>query len=217
MKHHPDPATLMSYMSGSLPSNFSILVSSHLEKCSECSKNAHIGAEMGGFVLDKINEEKISEGAYDKFLSFAKTIKHKTPSTPKSLDNDISNIPSVLQKYIGLEIRNIKWKFIAPGIKKHEVGIDKETNSYLTILKINPKKKIPEHGHTGNEITLVIEGSFKDEHGQYSPGDISEHDESTHHQPVVSSKNPCICIIATDGPMIFHNFFANLFQRFIRI
>ena len=217
MKHHPDPATLISYSSGSLPSNFSILVSSHLEKCSECSKNLHIGIEMGGLVLDKLKEEKLSEGAFDKFLNFARNINHQTLSMPKNLDNNISNIPSVLHHYIGKNISDIKWKFVAPGIKKHEVGIDKETNSYLTMLKINPKKKIPEHGHSGNEITLVIDGSFKDEHGQYYPGDISEHDTSTHHQPVVSSKDPCICIIATDGPLVFNNFFANLFQSFMRI
>ena len=48
-------------------------------------------------------------------------------------------------------------------------------------------------------------------------GDIAEHNGESKHQPFVSSKEDCICIISTDGPLIFNNYLANKLQSFIRI
>ena len=55
----------------------------------------------------------------------------------------------------------------------------------LRLLKVAPGHGIPEHGHGGAELTLVLRGSFHDETGRYARGDVADLDETVEHQPVV--------------------------------
>ena len=54
----------------------------------------------------------------------------------------------------------------------------------LRLLKVAPGHGIPEHGHGGAELTLVLRGSFHDETGRYARGDVADLDETVEHQPV---------------------------------
>lgn len=218
MKHHPDPATLLEYASGTLSTPFSILVSAHIETCDESKKIVKIGEEIGGDYIDNIepNEEQTID--YSAFLKKLDSNELKNTNKKHKYNYDLKSvIPSVLQPYIGQNFNNIDWSFLAFGIKKYQVNIDNDPSNSLTLLKIKPKKKIPAHGHTGREMTLVLQGSFDDEHGSYAAGDIAEHDGVETHQPIVSSDEDCICIISTEGPLIFNNYLANKLQSLIRI
>ena len=48
-------------------------------------------------------------------------------------------------------------------------------------------------------------------------GDIADHDHTSKHEPIVTSQEDCVCVIATDGPLIFNSFIANIFQSIARI
>ncbi len=75
---------------------------------------------------------------------------------------------------------------------------------------------MPVHGHRGMELTLVLSGSFSDDHGTFARGDIEEADESIEHQPVANEGEDCICLAVTDAPLRFHGI-AALLQPFLRI
>ena len=72
---------------------------------------------------------------------------------------------------------------------------------------------MPEHGHGGAELTLVLRGSFHDEMGRYLRGDVAELDETVAHQPVTDAGGDCICLVASEKPERLLGLFARHWQR----
>ena len=99
----------------------------------------------------------------------------------------------------------------------HRLPTSKAARGSLRLLKIAPGKKIPEHGHGGTEITMVLTGSYRDAFGRFGPGDVADLDENVEHQPTVISSEPCICLVATEAPTRFKSFFGRLFQPLVGI
>jgi len=58
---------------------------------------------------------------------------------------------------------------------------------------------LPEHGHEGSEITMVLRGTISDSTGLYRPGDVCDIDESIEHAPI-AGEGGCICVVAQDHP-----------------
>ena len=218
MKNCPDLTTIISYSSGSLDTTFAMLVSSHIEKCDHCNKQINSCQEIGGSMLESSEGEALSNNSYEIFLDKLHDNKviPKADILSKKFDAD-SEVPISLQRLIGNDLDNLKWSFLAPGIKKSRIKLRGPENKHLTFLKIKSKKRIPEHSHAGSELTLVLKGAFDDENGRYIAGDIADHDHTSKHEPIVTSDEDCICVIATDGPLIFNSLIANIFQSISRI
>jgi putative transcriptional regulator len=222
LSQHPDPASLLSYSSGGLSTPFTLLLSMHISLCSKCSEMVRLYNEVGGVLIEDIADISLSQEALSKFMDSIENENNDELTISRvnadfKQENEKIGIPFPLYKYIGSSLEKIKWRYLAPGIKRFTILIEGEKDAYLSLLHIAPGKKIPQHTHTGEEMTFVVSGSFEDKTGAYSIGDIAHHDQKIEHQPSVSGKQPCVCIIATEGPMIFKSFFANLFISFYRI
>jgi putative transcriptional regulator len=76
---------------------------------------------------------------------------------------------------------------------------------------------VPDHGHNGIEMTLVLQGSFADETGTFGVGDLEVADEELEHTPVAGEGLPCICLAATDAPLRFRTLMPRLLQPLFRI
>ena len=64
------------------------------------------------------------------------------------------------------------------------------------------------------EYILVLEGSFCDEYGEYSKGDIQINDQKIKHTPTASKDTGCVCLSITEKDVIFfgkYGSFLNLF------
>ena len=76
---------------------------------------------------------------------------------------------------------------------------------------------MPEYGHGGEEITLILSAAENDKFGRYAQGDVADLDESIEHQPVVETGAACICLVATEAPTRFKSGPALLLQPLIGI
>ena len=74
-----------------------------------------------------------------------------------------------------------------------------------------------EHGHGGEELTLVLQGAFRDKVGRFARGDIADLDEDTEHCPIIEVGETCICLYATEAPSHFKTFLGRLLQPFLGI
>jgi putative transcriptional regulator len=124
------------------------------------------------------------------------------------------DLPVPLRKFVPIPIENIKWNSLAPGIKGHPLTEVDTGNGTLSLLKISPGMSIPDHGHQGTELTLVLKGSFSDEIGQFGIGDIADLDDATQHQPIADTSEACICLIATDASLKFTGLMPRIVQYF---
>ena len=108
-----------------------------------------------------------------------------------------------------------RWRMLGGGIRQQVISADKEGS--LRLLYIPPGKAVPEHGHGGLELTLVLQGSFSDSAGRFKRGDVETAHAETDHQPVADQGQPCICLAATDAPLRFRSFLPRLLQPLFRI
>ncbi|MGK2921870.1 MAG: ChrR family anti-sigma-E factor [Methyloceanibacter sp.] len=212
--HHPDRATLMSYAAGSLDEAFATVVATHLASCAECRSRLRETEEIGGNLLEAIDAVPLDAAAFERAMSKLNEPVEQTLDEPEQRKPSLSR---PLARLVGGGLDDVAWKTVAPGVAMHRLPTSKAARGSLTLLKIAPGKKIPEHGHGGTEITLVLTGSYRDAFGRFGPGDVADLDENVEHQPMVDSSEPCICLVATEAPTRFKSFFGRLFQPLVGI
>ncbi|MEZ5856272.1 MAG: ChrR family anti-sigma-E factor [Hyphomicrobiaceae bacterium] len=111
------------------------------------------------------------------------------------------------------------WQWIGPGIHRRmvETAGGSDDGSRVFLLRAKPGTRMPDHTHTGTELTLVLSGAFAHDGGRFGAGDLEEADDETDHQPVVQSGDVCICLVAMRGDLKLNGVFGRLMQPFVRI
>lgn len=85
------------------------------------------------------------------------------------------------------------------------------------LLHIPAGVAVPDHGHRGTELTLVLQGAFRDETARFGPGDLEIAGQELEHQPIAEAGEDCICLAATDAPLRFNALLPRLLQPLFRI
>ncbi len=213
VRHHPSDETLVSYAAGTLEAGPAVVTESHLAACTACRARLAAFRTAGGALLDDLPPTPLAAEA----LALAQTRLDEPPPAPparraprrlpKSVD-----LPASLRAYdFG------RWLWQGPGVWSCRVIVPGQPKATARLLHLAPNTKIPEHGHTGREFTLVLSGSFSDGRSQYGPGDFSEADSEVDHQPIVDPDGTCVCIIAMEGQMRLHGVLGYLLQPLTRL
>lgn len=221
INHHIDDATALRYASGDLDEAFAVVVASHLTNCKACRDAVRASEQFGGDLLGYIDGVPLKEGAFADVMSRVDSENHREPmiavhNTDNDPDGD-ADLPVPLRHYIESGLEGVRWRAIGPGVWRHRLDLASDDGGSLFLLKIAPGKKVPEHGHGGNEMTLILSGSYCDEFGRFAPGDIADLDEHVEHQPHVDSAEPCVCLVATEAPTRFKGPFSRLMQPLVGI
>jgi putative transcriptional regulator len=128
-----------------------------------------------------------------------------------------SDVPSPLASRLGRSLDDIPWKRLAPGIWHYPIQLSKRASGDLRLIKVAPGQAIPEHGHGGEELTLMLRGSYHDEIGTFQTGDVADLDTDVEHRPVADAVTGCICLIANERKARFKGLLARLMQPFIGV
>ena len=212
--HHVSDDLLVSYEAGTLAEGWSLAVATHLALCPECRQRARDAAAIGGALLDEIEPEPVSEGALDRLLERIEAGPAATQAAPAATGSAV--LPEPLRSYVGGDADTLRWKPLGTGA--HQILIktaDSETS--VRMLRIAAGKPVPEHGHRGTELTVVICGTLIDGEEVFARGDIEIADEGIEHQPFAGPGEDCICLAVTDAPLRFKNLLVRLAQPFLRI
>ncbi len=67
------------------------------------------------------------------------------------------------------------------------------------------------------ELTLVLQGAFRDSEDRFGRGDLEIATEDLEHTPVAEPGADCICLAATDAPLRFNKLIPRIAQSFFRI
>ena len=220
--HHLDDATMLRYASGDLDEAFCVVAASHIAMCAECRRAARMAEEVGGHLLEEADGSDLAIGAFDRMMQRLDSGTDEPQSALASQrvaadDPTNSVIPAPLRRFVGSSLDDISWRFVAPGVRKHTIALSSQSKSALYMLHIAPGKAVPEHGHGGEEMTLILSGAYNDALGRFGRGDIADLDEDIEHQPQVEPGAPCICLVATEAPTRFKDFISRLFQPLVGI
>jgi putative transcriptional regulator len=211
---HPTTELLKEYAQGSLSTGWSVSLSAHLELCQSCrqkygeleSEAAHSWShdspdqgtqEFSDLVANIINQPQ--EDSADSPIS------QESPIAEIHMLDHSFTLPQILAKAAN---EGLVWKKLAGGINQAKLDIDTETQ--CEFIYMSPGSKTPMHKHQGNEITLVLDGSFSDISGTYEPADFIVRSGKDEHQPV--SEEGCLCFAVLDSPLTFTQGVARLFN-----
>jgi putative transcriptional regulator len=211
--HHLDEATVLAHAAGSLHEAHGFAAAVHLAYCPQCRAALRNAERLGGELLAEQEEAAVSQTCRAATLASLDGV-----AVRRAKQESAADVPAVLQNLLqGKRLSELAWKKKAPGIATYQIALSPLAKSQLQLLRIAPGLKLPEHGHGGEEMTVILKGSYSDHTGRYMAGDVADLDEEIEHQPRVDSDVDCICLVATEAPTRFKSFWARLAQPFVGI
>ena len=212
IKHHISDSLLMAYSAGQLPEAFNLVVATHLSMCDDC--RAVLGGfdAVGGALVEGTDESPVSDAALDATLAMIASLR---PVADDVRVRAKGIFPAPLADYVGGDLANVKWRNLGRGVRQAILPTAKGAS--VRLLHIPAGQAMPDHGHRGMELTLVLQGAFSDGVGRYNRGDVDVETEATQHTPVAEAGLPCICLAATNAPLRFTGFIPRILQPLFRI
>lgn len=214
IKHHLTDALLMAYSAGNLPEAFSLIVASHVSMCDEC--RARLGAfdTIGGTLIESCDSVAMSADSFEATLARIENGAGRQ-DRPCARDSRDFVLPAPVRDYVGGDLDAVKWRPVGMGVK--QAILPTATDGSARLLYIPAGAAVPDHGHRGTELTLVLQGAFSDQVDHFAAGDVEIADEDLDHTPVAEPGQDCICLAATDAPLRFRSLLPRIAQPFLRI
>lgn len=215
IKHHPKFELIQLFAQGDLPASLAAGIAIHAGMCPTCQQQIIQFTEQISMAIFEDSAEDSTEDGFEPNFALSHeevdeaTIDNMIESITASaevdvLDNNIEKkvvfknstytLPKALNNMILGKTAQIG-KLIRTRIQLNENEI------HTNLLHIEPGGSVPEHTHKGFELTILLSGSFHDEHGVYVKGDFIMLDNSNQHQP--TSKNGCLCYTVANEALHF--------------
>jgi putative transcriptional regulator len=213
VRHHPDITTLGGFAFGSLDKGRSVVVAAHVKGCAKCQSLVRGYEEAGGALLEGADAVPLSAAAPDRMLA-AVLQEQQRPGTGSVVRRpDVQlDLSTVLATY-----REGPWRWLGPGVHYRSLSRASPGEARVFLLKSAPGTSLPEHTHTGTELTLVLCGAYAHAGGRFGPGDLEEADSEVEHQPVVEEGKTCICLVAMEGKLQLKGLLGRVMQPFVRL
>lgn len=206
--HHISDALLMAYASGALEWHYALVVASHVSMCDECRARLLAFEGCGGAVMETGTAAPVSEALKERVLAgLDSPVEESQPYQASGV------FPAPVMET--LKGKPPRWKSLGFGVRQSILSAGKSGS--VRLLYIPGGESVPDHGHRGIELTLVLQGAFRDETGRFGVGDVEIADDELDHAPVAETDAPCICLAATGAPLRFNALMPRIFQPIFRI
>ena len=211
IKHHLNDALLMGYAAGTLPEAFNLVVATHVSVCDDCRARMHSFDAIGGEIVSATPAASLDAGCLAATLALIAASGTEPPPAPAFG----GVFPKPLRDYVGGDLDAVKWKRVGGGVS--QAVLKTRDAATVRLLRIPGGVAVPDHGHGGMELTLVLQGAFSDATDRFGAGDVEIADEAMVHKPVAEAGADCICLAATDAPLRFSGIVPRLVQSIFRM
>ncbi len=212
--HHPSEALILDYALGHLPELFDSVVRAHVGVCEDCRAAIAFAERLGGEVIAGLPTATTRLDA----AAICDHYDQDGGSLPVSRAHDVARADDIEQfvaTYLDSSLDALPWKNLGQGLRLCRLA--EQDGARMWMLRGQPGTVLPEHTHSGNELTLVLKGAYFCGSQIFRAGDIEEADEHTDHQPVITRDGECICLAVTEGRLRFRHWLPRLAQRFVGI
>jgi len=202
IKHHPKFELIQAFVNGELPASLAAGIAMHAEMCPKCQHQiAQLTEQVAEVSFEENFTNKVavqaldidqmitaiteSDDVFEAKASVEKTatFNNKTYVLPKALNNMSLGKATSIGK-----------------LSRSRIQLN-ENEIHTSLLQIDPGGSVPQHTHKGFELTLLLEGSFHDDEGEYVKGDFIMLDGSNQHHP--TSTNGCLCYTVANDALHF--------------
>lgn len=214
IKHHLTDALLMAYAAGSLPEAFDLVVATHVSMCDDCRARMLAFDAVGGAVIEGTGGVAMGADSLAATLAMIADTAPEPRARPSAARAG-RVFPAPLADYAGGDLDAVKWRRVGGGVA--DAILRTRGDATVRLLRIPGGVAVPDHGHRGMELTLVLKGAFCDGSEQFRAGDVEVAGDETVHKPVAMPGEDCICLAATDAPLRFNALIPRIAQSFLRI
>jgi putative transcriptional regulator len=202
---------MLSYAAGNLPLGRSLMVAAHVAYHDDLKAVVADAEAIGGVLLDSIDTATVSDSVLDQVLD-------RLDREPAAAISDAPRrsdvLPQPLLDFMGQDIDALSWRFMGPGMSNSRLW-NGPNDERLWLLRARGGVTVPEHGHNGDEWTLILKGSYQTSAGRFGVGDMDVANESIEHQPIIDPGEECICLVMTEGPIRLKSLMARMVQPLI--
>ncbi|MEQ8663615.1 MAG: ChrR family anti-sigma-E factor [Gammaproteobacteria bacterium] len=213
--HHPSEAWLLDYALGNIEEPFEAVIRAHVGVCPACRDSIAFAERLGGELLRTLPGAPAPAGARaicDEHEQQCGTALAVSRAGDGTVTDDIEQL---VQMYLDSSLDALPWRQIGRGLRLCRLA--EHNGARMWMLRGAPGTVLPEHGHAGSELTLVLKGAYFCGSEIFRAGDIEDADESTEHRPVITREGECICLAVTAGRLRFRELAPRLAQPFVGI
>lgn len=207
--HHIPDDILAAYAAGRLPHPFAMVVAAHVSACADCRAMVAAQEMAGGAAMQLTQGAPVSGGLRDAVL--AQLDDDPLPETPLYRADGVIPAPVMA----ALKGKPPRWRSVGLGAK--QAVVHKSDAGSVRLLLIPAGQAMPDHGHGGLEMTMVLQGAFYDGDQKFAVGDVEVANEDVDHTPIAANGPDCICLAATDAPLRFNSRLPRLLQPILGI
>lgn len=207
---------VVDYAAGNLSEAKATLVATHASFHPALQTKIRDAENIGGALLGSGDGADLSDGFFDRLMDEIDAQDEKTggPINIEAQHRD-PRVPQPLADYLDGGLDDLKWRFMGPGMKQVKLWTGNDGEK-LWLLKAKGGTEIPEHGHNGSEMTLVLQGSYCVDGHRFGVGDLEfASDDIEDHRPVIDEGEDCICLVVTEAPIKLKSLIARTLQPFI--
>jgi putative transcriptional regulator len=210
ISYHPDSRYLTDFATANLPLAESVCVSAHLEFCGKCRAHVQQLMDVGGHLFANLPPEAVSDESFDAVMARVSTgAQVQTPVTvaAQAPREDVdeatqSNVflPRAVRRLVSGSLDKLRWVQLGKALRVAPLQVSDESRE-TAIYDIRAGGRMPEHEHRGEEITVLLQGSFSDADGSYKRGDFVVRHAGEAHQPTATMDKDCICLVCLERPV----------------
>lgn len=197
---HPIDEFLLDYAAGTAPEPIALVVATHVALNEQSRETLSRLEAAGGALLHDLAPAPVSDTALDRVLARLEA-QEAAPLPRRAALADDALLPPALRAYVPDGIDSLPWRRRVGGLAEAELPCGDGQRYKVSLLRIGAGRSIPRHTHRGEEMLLVLEGGFSDEHGHYVRGDVCFADDSVDHCPIADADGDCLCLAVTEGPI----------------
>jgi len=191
-----DDGLMLDAASGAAPAAVRILAACHGELNEQAARRLGSAETAFGALLEAAPAAPVSASLFERTMAEIEG----DDGEPGGEADPASTLPRPLQRVLP-QGEGLDWRPRFGGMS--EIVLDNlcEPGVHARLLKLPSGGSAPEHTHGGDEITLVLTGSFRDEVSRYAAGEVCHAASGHMHKPVVDSDEDCICFVVEFGPL----------------
>ena len=198
VKYHPDTNTLLEFAASSLPAAQSVVVSTHLQFCSECRQRLAQLESLGATMFEDAQPIDINPSVFDNVLARLDEVQEVHATN----DANASTMSWTVKQIRKGNLDELDWNKVTRSLRIADLG-EIEGAAEFSLYHIAEGGRIPQHNHSGTEMTLVLQGGFSDESGSYHAGDFIIREAGDIHAPTALPGSDCICLAVLEAPLRF--------------
>lgn len=232
-KYHPDTRFITDFAAGSLPLSQALCVSAHLHYCAECKQKVAQLTDLGSTLFDELQPIQMRQD-FSSLMTRINSLPEEDslPNLPGRTERAekververteknpgkpaAQSLPAALRKITNNDLESLSWRSIGKNFRFSELSTG-DSQRETSLFTIKAGGNVPRHRHKGDEITVVLKGSFSDQDDHYEAGDFIVRTKGETHTPVASQDDDCLCLYTLDAPIQMTNWFYRLLVPLLR-